>query len=277
MAHAAISENTEILFLGTSLVRTDITPDCFDRKIINLPINGANYQVAELLLQYNLNRMPNLKLVVLEIDNLMLFYDRFASFDFISLYEQGVPISAIPTLTTLEAIYQHFMCNFLLQPFFYNDRLSPRGLVYRSKMSMSPPRPGSQALDFSMTDKELAKRDLNQDEGLLHLNTRKDNCASLFRILDAMTGKKIAVVLLRYPQISKYAEVKSEAWNTTYQELLSTVLNHYGDNITYWDYMTADDIDLDDFSDTRHLNTSGATTFSKIIADRIENDLFSKN
>ena len=274
MAYASISKNTEIVFLGASLVRTDINPDCFQRETVNLSVDGGDYQTAEILLKCNLDRMPNLKLAVIEIDNLLQFYDRLAQNDLTQLIEQGVPVHSIPGLSRRERIVQRLKGNALMQPFFYLDRLTPRSLLNRSRRSPGEIRPGHQTLNTGLNEEELGRRNLHQDEDLLHSATFAENRAALFRMIDMLRGKGIPILLLRYPQISQYADSKSDAFNAAYQDLLAAVGKRYGSELHYWDFIRTPEIDLEDFSDTRHLNTTGARTFSLILAERIENGFF---
>lgn len=276
MAFRTISADTQVLFLGASLVRTSIIPDYFDRPTVNLSIDAGNYQTAELLLEHNLDRMPNLKVAVLEIDNLMQWYDRLKYPDFNQLYEQGVPVRAMRHLSLGETISQYLMCNPLAQPFFFNNRLNPRDLRYQSSTIQWHLRPGSRSSDFIMTEEELAKRDLSQDETLLQSPSREDNLAALHRMIRTLLDRNIQVVLLRYPQLRQYAEIKSDEWNRSYQELVDGILNQYEGQVTYWDFLSVQGIGLGDFGDTHHLNTYGASAFSRIVSERIELEFFSQ-
>lgn len=274
MAYASISENTEIVFLGASLVRTDINPDCFRRGTVNLSVDGGDYQTAEILINSNLDRMPNVKLAVIEIDNLVQFYNRLAQDDLSQIYEQGVHVHSIPGLSRLERTIQRLKNNALMQPFFYLDRLTPQSLLNHSRRSSGGIRPGHQTLNTGLNEEELGRRDLHQDEDLLFSTNLANNRAALFRMIDGLRAKGIQVLLLRYPQIRQYADSKSEAFNAAYQDLLTAVNERYGSELHYWDFVRTAGIDLEDFSDTRHLNTTGARTFSLILAERIENVFF---
>ncbi len=274
MAFRTISQDTQVLFLGASLVRTSIIPDYFNRQTVNLSIDAGNYQTAELLLEHSLDRMPNLKVAVLEIDNLMQWYDRLKYHDFNQLYEQGVPIRAMRHLSLWNKISQYLMCNPLAQPFFFNNRLNPRDLRYQSSTIQWHLRPGSRSSDFIMTEEELAKRDLNQDETLLQSPSRQENRASLHRMIRTLLDRNIQVVLLRYPQLRQYAEIKSDEWNRSYQELVSEIMGRYVGRVSYWDYISVPGIGLEDFGDTHHLNTRGARFFSRIVSERIERECF---
>ena len=277
MAYVSISKNTEIVFLGASLVRTDINPDCFQRGTVNLSVDGGDYQSAEILLKCNLDGMPNLKLAVIQIDNLVQFYDRLAQSDLTQLYEQGVPVYSIPGLSRLDRIIQRLKSNALMQPFIYLDRLTPQSLIKRSRRFPGEIRPGHQTLNISLNEDELARRDLNQDEALLQSTAITANRTALFRMIDLLQARNISVLLLRYPQIRQYADAKSDSFNAAYQDLLASVCNRYGSKLHYWDFIYAPGIELQDFSDTRHLNTAGARTFSYILAERIENVFFHRS
>ena len=274
MAHASISEHTEVVFLGASLVRADINPDYFQREIVNLSVDGGDYQSAELLLRHNINRMPNLKLAVIEIDNLVQFYNRLAVQDLTSLFEQGVPLHSIPNLSLWDRLLQWLKNNALMQPIFFLDRLTPKNLLYRDRQLTGQKRPGHSTLLTAMNEKELSRRNLNQDEALLSSPSRKANWSALFNLIETLRENNVPFVLLRFPQIRQYQETKSDAFNNAYDELLASVKERYGPELRYWDYIHAPKIDLNDFSDTRHLNVEGARIFSQLLSERLEVEFF---
>ena len=70
LAREALSESTEVIIVGSSHVLLGIRPELFSYEVMNITGPGWDYRTLEAAVRNNLDRMPNLRLAVIELDPL---------------------------------------------------------------------------------------------------------------------------------------------------------------------------------------------------------------
>ena len=67
-ARATLSETTKVVFTGSSHLRAGIRPEVFTFEATSIAGPGWDYSTIEAAVRNNLERMPNLELVIIELD-----------------------------------------------------------------------------------------------------------------------------------------------------------------------------------------------------------------
>lgn len=117
LAHQALGAKTEMIAIGNSLVITGIQPSILSRPSVNLAVDGGNYRNLEMVVRRNLDRGPQLKWALIQLDLLCHLYGHSANRDFRTLYELGVKRQDI-TRNPVGYGRQFLVDNPILYPFF---------------------------------------------------------------------------------------------------------------------------------------------------------------
>ncbi len=74
-AREALSDKTQVIFIGSSHIAGGIRPDLFSVESMYIAGAGFNYFILGKILRKHLDSMPNLKLAVIELDPVPLMID----------------------------------------------------------------------------------------------------------------------------------------------------------------------------------------------------------
>ena len=143
-ASAALGSSTRILTVGTSHVRLGINPVVLGPNAMNIVVNAADYCTLLLIIRHRLADMPNLKVVLLEADNLCLSNVRLSSRDYTDLYAWGLVRADLP-LSWWGNIRQAVVEHPLIAPFLFSKRATPYEWVRTPKEVIAYSGPGFQA------------------------------------------------------------------------------------------------------------------------------------
>ncbi|MBP7828553.1 MAG: hypothetical protein KA248_01405 [Kiritimatiellae bacterium] len=268
-ARRAIGTNTELLVIGNSLTTMGVQPSRLSRRAVNLAVDGGHYEIIELILRRNIDRAPNARWALIQLDNLCYLYDRMTEErDFRQLYEMGVRRQ---DLVKGPAAYvrQFLTDNWLLYPIFFLDRLTPANPPERPGLRREP---GFQSRTFRLTDAILAERNLLEDEFLLESKRKPQNRAALFRLIERVKARGMQPVFFRMPRMPAYTRARSAEWLAREEAMIQSVREHEGDGMILLDFRDRPGLDTTHFSDTRHLNYVGAEIFTR----RLDEELSSR-
>ena len=258
----AINTDTEILTVGNSLVIYGIQPSLLSRRAVNLAVQSGHYEVYELLLRRNLERCPNVKWVLIQLDNLCLLDDRVSrNRDHGPLYDLGVKRHDL-LFSPWEYCRQFLMDNPIMYPIFFMPRLNP-SCWWQSEEPPMYQEPGFLAYAFQMSDKGVSERNLAQDEYLLQSTRKEENWQALSRIIYFLRAQDIQIVFLRLPRLEAYSSIRSPEWIKTEEKLVQDVHRIEGERMILLDYRNVPWLATTHFYDTRHLNHLGATTLTR--------------
>ena len=258
----SIGTDTEMLVIGNSLVIYGIQPSQFSRHAVNLAVHAGHYEVFDIVMRRNIDRCPNLKWVLIQLDNLCYLDDRMSqNRDHGPLYDLGVKRQDLVNCPW-EYVRQFLMDNPVMYPVFFMPRLTPTSLWLADDAPLYQ-EPGFLAYGFQMSDHILSQRDLTHDEYLLQSNRKEANWTALVRIIHFLRNRDIQIAFLRLPRLQAYSATRSMEWTTTEETLVQDVRKHGGDRMILLDYRDAPWLSPAHFFDTRHLNNMGAKIFTR--------------
>jgi len=118
------ASDVEVLLIGNSQYRR-IDTDRLCRPAANISIGGSDYAVQAALLRNLAPGMPNLKVLILALDNLPLRTPAIANRngDYESLVQKGIPWWDIPDTGPWEKLHFHLTRNSLLKPVMVGPKL----------------------------------------------------------------------------------------------------------------------------------------------------------
>ena len=259
----ALGEKTEIVCIGSSHVFRGCDPDLFSRPTGNLALGGLNYVVAKPLLENALDRLPNLKLAIVELDPVMLHSDtvqlRRASLDYREFLEAGLTKGQLDLELTEYA-------GFAIQEL----------LPHRRYPSLAPSDLRS-AWHPNFTNGYMAVNDgihfRDEKDGkcraVVHAKNRFDSALTtnaLLKIIEQLRQKNIPVAFVAYPKMDGYWENISEPQSRSFENAKGLIEDFA---IPIWDLRSADFAETN-FRDGDHLNAQGAEKFSLLLSRHAE-------
>lgn len=268
-AVAALSERTETLVLGTSHVACGIDPRPFDGRLMCLATAAADYEVMELMILRNLERVPNLRLVLLEADNLALFnYGSRGRRDYFELYDYGIRRSDLP-LTRWERLTQAVLEWRWVAPIFYTRRLSPRAYWRAPAAERVDVAPGHFVYTGVVHGGNDGANRIAVHETLMNPERAAQNLAALRRLLRLLDACGVRVVLVTLPHRPGYRALSSETWRGYFEQILATAREQLGPSFQHWDYEEDPSFPREEFNDGHHLNAGGTARFTAMLQERI--------
>jgi hypothetical protein len=286
LAVDALSKETRVLGLGTSHLDVMVDPKRIDVPMMNLPQDIGSYVCLEAVLAGNLGRLPNLELVLVEMDIVPLLYDTLPVYK--SDYTKFLDLE--PDLQQLREPWHRKLRLYWERALVYSRWTGP--LVAREKLAPShilaarkeardgpawPLEAGHRGIDTQMTSS-------NDGAAIVAIHTREGslehvdrNLEALLRILRRLRERGVAVVLVRFPHHHTYWEVRPATWDAAHAralEAVSKVPDLQG--IPYWDFERSPSYPDAEFRDGDHLNVRGAKRFAEMLNRRILELLDSK-
>lgn len=262
-AHASMGPRTEVVALGNSLVRSAVRPSQMPQSTVVLAPNGADYRALLLVLEANLPRMPSLRWVLIQLDNLCLHYDRVGPYaDYGQLYDLGVQVSSL-SHGRKERVLRMLKDNPIFYPILYLPRVTPSLILAEQRRRPCVTEPGFMTYTEAMAPDILAERNLAADQNLLDSSARSENLEALHQIVDLLEAHDIRILWLRLPRNRLYAEALSNRWWEREGTLVSEMRQRQGENFRMLDLGGDAAFDYGLFCDSRHLNHEGANLFSR--------------
>ena len=296
MAVGELNENVEVLVLGSSHALAGVNPSYIDVPTVSLALNSGNYEVQEILLRSHLDKVPNVKYAIVELDNTCLALDRLSGTrDFRELYDLGADLDYFPK-PWMWKFRQRVLDHDLVKPIVFYQRMTPYELIYIRKkfysreeyqkivvvksedadpVPMNRNNPGKRVPGHTA---QLAKMDLERLTEIAEVELKPDivtderlskNADALSRLLELLKERDIQPVFIRYPYTFAYNRWNTEEWQAIGAETELFLREMYKDEFVYWTYSFNPDFSYDEFSDAQHLNKWGAIKFSKMLNEKI--------
>ena len=270
IARRALSEKTEVVFAGSSHTRRGVWAKLFDRETMGVALKATDYRCLEAVLENNLERMPNLKCLVLESDHILLQHDAIAvrQGDVADMLNWGVPIDRLP-MDPPGSIKDRID---RLSPFMYR-RLVPRHLghliwTWTSRSETIGP-------SFETSEQIMSSKNDGGARARAHFSRPQGdvlgNQKALLNIIRTFKRRGVDVVLMRYPHHRTYFDNIPREIEGNYCEALQLAYRQGCLTLSdYWDFGTLAILLEEDFHDGDHLNTAGARKFSRFLNERVE-------
>ena len=276
LAVKALSERTEILFLGNSVVEAAIDSTLYPRPVMALPMANGNYEVDEMILNRHLPALTGLKTVVFQLDVTCLGWDRLGiTLDYSAFHELGIPLNTVPRPAWWrwrQSVVEHP----LVYPMLFGERLTPRQLLWEPIYGGAPvkPEPGYIPLKGVLTEEARAAylaKTVPAEPLVPDILARNE--AALLRMAAILQKRGTGLVLLRYPTRGGYTLFRHPEWEKAFAEFRARVESHP----VLQGPQKAKVIDLaddplfvtSDFRDTVHLNRSGAAKLAQRLGERL--------
>jgi len=279
-AVASLSARTHVLFVGSSHVLFGVRPSRYSVPAMNLASTWLDYACARRLVEKHLPRVPNLKVAVIEYDELPLVADLVPAMvnlhDLRTLTELSLDAFEIPAddvVLKLRVLYTAF-----LFPLTGLPRLTP--LAWEKRMEACPPLqhpPRGFSPGYFFTDdvtprsydpKVLfhALADASRHDGVV---TRNAN--ALHDTIALLRRRGVAVVLLRLPHARGYAQARPAIVQARWQELQrSAAAEGRADaGVVVLDWGEHPAFQPRDFRDDNHLNAFGADKLAGLLDPRL--------
>jgi hypothetical protein len=275
-AVASLSDRTEVLFLGSSHVLFGIRPQQYSVPSMSLAATWLDYSCIRRVLQKHLSSVPNLKVAVIEYDELPLVSDlvpallstndprpleelSLSSFEFPTddLLERlrvlwtawSYPLTALPRLTPLQWTQRAQACSPLYRPprgfspgYYYTEGVTPAtfdaGIVFK-------------ALSKAARDDRVVRRNLQE----------------LQRMIAELHQRGVTVVLLRLPHAPIYVSGLPMVVAARWRQLQNWA--QADPRLVVIDWGERSDFQPVDFCDMHHLNVFGANKLARLLDARL--------
>jgi lysophospholipase L1-like esterase len=279
-AVASLSNRTQVLFLGSSHVLFGIRPQRYSVGAMNLAATWLDYSCVRSVVEKHLPRVPNVKVVVIEYDELPLVCDLVPvmigtndpralgeleltplEFPADGLAERlGVlraawtyPLTVLPRVTPLGWTNRTNSCSPLYHPsrgfapgFFYADWVTPPSYDFRVFFA---------ALTSAAQNERVVQRNLRALEETIALLRRRG----------------VTVVLLRLPHSREYASrrppIVAARWRQLQERLRA--LSQRDERLLLLDWGEKGGFQPADFCDDNHLNVFGADKLARLLDARL--------
>lgn len=298
MAVEQYTPEVEVLILASSHGLAGINPSYMDAPVANLCLNSGNYEVQEILLRSHLEKMPNLRYCLVELDNTCLALDRLSGTrDFRELYDMGADIDVFPKPLQWR-LTQQILDHDLVRPVVFYQRVTPYELIYIRKKFYTQDQLRAQNIRAKLPDDhiplnrhhpdkrvpghsaQLGKMDeerldhirdvqLGMKPDIVNPDRVKRNVDALNRILGILRERNIRPIFIKFPYTYAYQRWGTEAWNEVEQDIEAKLRNDYGDDFLLWQFSFDQGFIYEDYADSQHLNKWGAIKFSRLLDQQI--------
>jgi len=284
---AAQLDRAEILVLGDSKLG-GLPGETLALPTVNLALGGTAYRTHAALFHYYQPRMPGLRTVLLDFDNLSLRnpdIERrngdFSGITFLGLPWYCLPIPWYESLN-FAITYQSFFKPLLVRRQSLMDWLE--GLVNGSgSATFAGGQPSTRPVDSPQVEKVFqvtkgfafapvagAAKMQNYLQMYRDETIYEANSLAFAEILEIAELHHIAVVLLRVPTTPTFGAARGEAWNRELQTLLSESRKRFPSlQISLWVVDDLKQFPLEVFHDPNHLNTSGYRSYADYLNNRL--------
>ena len=283
LAVDALSEEIRVLGLGTSHLDVMLDPKGFEAPMMNLPQDIGSYVCLEAVLAAHLDRVPNLELVLVEMDIVPLMYDTLDVYGghyakFLDL-DPDLDVLAQPWSRKLRLRWERALSySRWTGPLVARRKLAPARIRDDLREARDGPRwpldAGHRGIDTRLTPENdgAAIVAIHAEQGSLDYVER--NLQALRRILQRLIDRRVAVVLVRLPHHHTYWENRPASWDNAYASALDQIMLEFGPRgVLYWDFEKRPTYPDEEFRDGDHLNVHGAKRFTKMLNQRVQERL----
>jgi hypothetical protein len=266
----------ETLFVGSSLVATDINPSLFPFPAANLTAKGMDYVMMEKAARRLMPLMPRLRCAVIETYIYPLRADVIETHggDFGDLYALGIRLRDFPRHPYWKL--KQFLSETVFRGVFFLSRLTPRSLFWPPKARLDIPRytEGGVVAGHAPSRGVLAEGTSARDWiASQRLNLRYDrfteNVDALLRMAKAFREHGVRVVFLRFPHHASYLSEMPAEWDREFDRMLEALRAQAGADFQYLDLRHAPGLADADFQDAVHLNSAGAAKMAGLLGERL--------
>lgn len=275
-AVASLSDRTQLLFTGSSHVLFGIRPQRYTTPAMNLAGTWLGYDCVHAVIAKHLHRVPNLRVAVVEYDELPYVSDLvsaiLSSHDVRPLQELGLSPFEFPTTSVAEKI--EVLANSFIFPFTGLPRVTPFAWQQRDKTCSPlyhPPigfAPGYYYTDgvtpanFNAKIVYGALAKASKDGGVVHRNER-----ALIDTIALLRSRGATVVLLRLPHARGYGPQRPRIVEERFRQLQSVALaaSRADAGVLVWDLGEHPAFVPSDFVDNNHLNAVGADKLARLL------------
>ena len=271
-AVASLSARTEVVFLGSSHVLFGIRPQAYSVPSMSLAATWLDYSCIRRVIAKNLTRVPNLKVAVIEYDELPLVADlvpaMLATKDFRPLTQLSLTPLEFPTAglgQKLETLWTAFA-----YPITSLPRVTPLAWVKRDD-AYSPlyyPKRGF-APGYYFTD-GVTPPAFNARivfDALSHASAKEDvvqrNLRDLQQTISDLRHRGVTVVLLRLPHAHTYDAQRPAAVTARWRQLQAWTRTD--PSLLVLDWGARPEFTAADFCDMHHLNVFGANKLARLL------------
>lgn len=293
MAVQSLSPQTEVLVLGTSHVDCGIDPSGIDVPLVNLSGIATNYVCLEGVAEAHLDRLPGLRLVVIEADVFPLRYDTLAVLD----RNYTLLLDLAPSVSVMDVGWKEKVLLWKEQLLLYNPLTGPFMAREKAVLSIVEDRaqrrllaPDTGAAEISPGFRAFEQVMSSANDGRVKANTHEResshnvaanveaNTDALVRIIEAILDRGLTAILLRLPHHSTYRSHRSAEMKEQYDEAIHGIVERFAPAVAdgrlrVWDMENTIGLTNQDFYDGDHLNGSGAKKFTRQLNHRLNTAL----
>lgn len=262
------ADSLQILVMGTSQTFHSLNPALFNKPTLNLAAPAQPfYYDCKIVLTY-LPRLKNLRLVIVPVDYLSLFFEADTSFNYHFYYYRfwgfAAPHEHYTNLNkySLLAFYKPIVARQMIMQMIHEKNIHPRfetsGMLDNGFMGLND------AVDTTQFEQLAAMKITRWHDTLMSKKYFQDNAERLENLVTVLEKKKVKVLLLSTPVIKNFYQ----RYDSSYNHIRAGFIRHLisiHPNVTYADFSTDTRFMLKDFFNPNHLNKIGAVKFSNII------------
>ena len=274
LAREALTESTEVVFAGSSHFLLGIRPDLFSFDAMSVVGPGWDYRTLEAAVRANLDRTPNLRLAVVELDLFPLRIDtpfvqrgRCRTLRVWGIGPEEVPCSD----TDLDAGPFGAWAEILVP----SPRLTPWAIWEIVKPRFVGPVEGRTPIAGHRRVEAVGDPERHGPRRVAWLRDRfgaryvEHNRAALERLVGLLVARGVEVVLLRMPHQESFTGSVPAAWSEQLDEVVAGLREASGRELPVWDYEDAPGFAPTDFMDSVHLNAAGVEKLAGLLERRI--------
>ncbi len=256
----------ELMVLGTSQVTCSVNPDYISIPSINMANGSQSYEYDYYLLDHYIDRLTNLKYVMLELSYQSLYFDMIVNNGFRSYYYYmyyGFPNNTEPFSIKRYSV-------FLIEP----NRTMTRMFQYYSDIEKWKEDNYSSKGWFNMNgnfDGMTPDQVMRDGEEKYKYHWRRTfennylpkNYEIIEKIIALCQQKKVQVILVTPPVYKSFSD---NIWIEKYNEMQEIVRKLQKDHgVAYYNFFYDERFDFGDFYNHNHMNGNGAKKLSLIL------------
>lgn len=259
-------EKIKILVLGSSSSNVGINPQYFGSEGFNIANSSQDsYYDYNVLLRY-LHKCNNTKIVIIPVSYLTLFYRGIAygaepwRADYYSFYLNiPKPNKSKFDLTLYSALaVWDGPINVIKNVIKHSDlKINEYGYQYPEK-----PKSNIKNINDAIWKEPIIRHHKNMDSNFFN-----SNLALLDKIAKECVRKNIQIVFITTPVYKTYSDQVSKSYYDVMTETIKNISIKYSANS--YNYFYDNRFDINDFTDSDHLNEEGAKKFSIILKNEV--------
>lgn len=271
-AVASLSDRTEVLFVGSSHFLFGIRPQQYSVPSMNLAAVWLDYACMRRVVEKNLRRVPNLKVAVIEYDELPLVADLVSSMDSTKDFRPLTELSLTPLdfpatgvgqrLWTLGTALAYPVTSLpRVTPLAWAERTSACSPLYQPQRGFAPGYYYTENVTPATFNAQLVFNALTR--AARHDDIVQRNLRDLGRTVSDLRQRGLTVVLLRLPHTEMYWRGRPSAVAARWQQLQDWA--RANPNVIVLDWGKRAEFTPADFCDMHHLNVYGANKLAGLL------------